>query len=661
MHLHHMGRTGENLRNRWWRGFAAAFGAIALWGAPGSPPAEARDIFSGLFSPLFGPGYNRSYRDNSGAQGQDTAAGPQDITVIQTALAELGYNTGDADGQSGQKMRDAILLWQRDNGRDPTGTLTPDQASELMTGQAMRRYDAALEKEPQNSDAHVGRGVALILRGELDRARKDFQDAVEADPSNADAYYGQGFLRAAAGEAIGALELYHKAVDLLKERQQRQLEQQQREQQDQLQKRQEQEQQELEKQQQRRLQYTNQQAQPQVLQQQEQQLQDLQKRQEQEREDLSRRQRQQEQQQRQALPPGSYASLYNDVGWLYAGLGRYDEAMPFVDRAIELNPNNAIAYSNRCWIRLQSGDASAAMSDCNLAVGRLNGASASVRAVAFARRSLVFNALGQKTMASRDAARAVAENPLSLVGLLARAQARDASGDQFGASSDYRLVQIFASPAADKSFYHRKLLEIAGQQLARIGPHPELNPANLRPSDLFMGDNNKFFLCVEGGREQCILSQVNMVLGRGTPEDNKRVNDIITRLHGLKGLQASAVKAGLNAFSVVIVKAEGVQAIQAGETGNLSSFITGERKLNQGMEIPKSVLTAEARELATHEGIATGLEGFLAPEAKDMPRAPKLVVRAAAVAAAMYGGYNIYENMAAFSNLLRTKAGPAKS
>ena len=632
---------------------------MALCCPSGSPPAEARDIFSGIFQPIFGPSYNRSYRDNSSQQGQDAAQVPTDMSVIQAALAELGYNTGDTDGQSGQKTRDAILLWQRDNGRDPTGTLTPDQASELMTGQAMRRYDEAIAKEPQNSDAHLGRGVALILRGELDKARKDFQDAVEADPGNAEAYYGQGFLRAAAGEALGALELYNKAVELLKDRQQQQRERQQQEQQDQLQQRHQQEQQELEKQQQRRLQYVNQQAQPQVLQQQEQQLQELQARQERERDDLQRRQRQQNQ--REELPPGSYASLYNDVGWLYAGLGRYDDALPYVDRAIELNPSNAIAYSNRCWIKLQTGDTSTAMSDCNLAAGRLNNASASVRAVAFARRSMVFSALGQKTMASRDAARAVSENPLSLVGLLARAQARDAMGDQFGASSDYKLVQIFASPAADKSFYHRKLLEIAGQRLARIGPSPGLNPANLRPSDLFMGDNSKYFLCVAGEREQCILSQVNLVLGRGTPEDGKRVNDIISRLHGLKGLPGPAVKAGLAAFSVVIMKAEGVRAIEAGETANLASFITGERKLNQGMEIPKSVLTAEARELATHEGIATGLEGFLAPEAKDMPRAPKLVVRAAAVAAAMFGGYNIYENIAAFSNLLRTKAAPAKS
>ena len=627
---------------------------LALCGPQGSCPAEARDFLSGLFDLPFGDEGGRSSRGYSAPQGQDVAA-------VQNVLTELGYNTGEADGQSGQKSRDAILLWQRDNGREPTGTLTPDQAAELMTGQAIRRYDAAIQAEPRNSEARVGRGAALILRGDLDKARKDFQDAVEADPDNAEAYYGQGFLHAAAGDATDALELYKKAVELLKQRQQQQREQQQQQQVVQLQQRHQQEQQQLERQQQRQLQYTQQQAQPQVLQRQEQQRQDLQKQQEQELQDLRRRQ-QQQQPSRQDLPAGSHASLYNDLGWLYSGLGRYEEAAPYIDRALELNPNSAIAYSNRCWIRLQSGDVRTALSDCNLAAGRLDGVSASVRGAVLARRSLVFQALGQTALASSDAARAVSENPLSLVGFLARAQAKEALGDKFGASSDCQLVQIIASPFAGKSFYHQRLLDIAGQQLARIGPQAEPDPKQFQPGDLFMGGNNrKFFLCLAGGREQCVLSQVNMVLGRATADDGKRVNEVISRLNGLRGLPGPAVKAGLTAFSVVMVKAEGVQAIQAGKTDTLASFIAGERRLNLGMEIPKTVLTADAKALAALEGMATGLEGFLALGAKDAPGAPRLVVSAAAAVAALYGGYNINENMAAFSNLLRAKGAPVKS
>lgn len=87
----------------------------------------------------------------------------------------------------------------------------------------------------------------------------------------------------------------------------------------------------------------------------------------------------------------------------------------------------------------------------------------------------------------------------------------------------------------------------------------------------------------------------------------------------------------------------------------------GESKLNLGLEIPKTVLTAEVGALVAQEGLAAGLEGFLAPAAKEIARAPRLVVRAGAVGAALYGGSNIYQNMAAFSNLLRAKVAPVKS
>ncbi len=643
---------------RWWIRFAAAVLIFAICGTVGLSPSEARDPISEFFDLPLGGGGRHSYQQNNASQ--DTAIGPQDMAAVQTALTELGYSIGEADGQSGQKTRDAILLWQRDNGREPTGNLTQDQAAELMTGQAIRSYGEVIGKEPENSEAHVGRGAVLILRGELDKAREDFRIAVESDPDNVDAYYSQGFLHAAAGEAIDALEHYQKAATLLKQRQQKQLEQQQEQQLQQLQERQQQEQQQLARRQQQQLQQTQQPQQQQVLLQQEQQLQQQQQQQEQQLQELRRQQ--QQQQQAQKLPGEAYASMYNDLGWLYAGLGRYEEAAPYIDRAIELNPSNGIAYSNRCWIRLQTGNTEAAMSDCNLAAGRLDGAPAYVRAVAYGRRSLVFNALGQKTLANRDATRAVSENPLSLIGLLARARAREALDDQFGASSDYQLIQIFTSSAASNSFYLRMLLDNARRRLEQIGPHVEPNPKGFQPSDLFMGDkNNKFFLCLTGDREQCILSQINKVTGRGTPDDGKRVNEVISRLHGLKGLPSPALKAGLSAISVVIVKAEGIQAIQAGETNNLAKFIVGESKLNLGLEIPKTVLTAEVGALVAQEGLAAGLEGFLAPAAKEIARAPRLVVRAGAVGAALYGGSNIYQNMAAFSNLLRAKVAPVKS
>ena len=92
------------MRTRWRSGLAAAVLTLALCGPQGSPSAEARDLLSGGFFDLpFGDGGGRSYREYNAPQGPDTIA-------IQTALTELGYNTGEADGQSGQKTERSAIF-----------------------------------------------------------------------------------------------------------------------------------------------------------------------------------------------------------------------------------------------------------------------------------------------------------------------------------------------------------------------------------------------------------------------------------------------------------------------------------------------------------------------------------------------------------------------
>ncbi len=104
-----------------------------------------------------------------------TPHGPQDMVAIQTVLTELGYSTGEADGQSGQKTRDAILLWQRDNGREPTGTLTQEQAAELMTGQAIRRYDEVIGRARKQRSA-CGPGRRADIAGGTRQSPQGFPE-----------------------------------------------------------------------------------------------------------------------------------------------------------------------------------------------------------------------------------------------------------------------------------------------------------------------------------------------------------------------------------------------------------------------------------------------------------------------------------------------------
>ena len=53
------------------------------------------------------------------------------IGLIQTGLAELGYDPGLVDGKMGEKTKQAIRDFQRDRSMTPTGTPTAELLSEL--------------------------------------------------------------------------------------------------------------------------------------------------------------------------------------------------------------------------------------------------------------------------------------------------------------------------------------------------------------------------------------------------------------------------------------------------------------------------------------------------------------------------------------------------
>jgi peptidoglycan hydrolase-like protein with peptidoglycan-binding domain len=52
---------------------------------------------------------------------------------VQEALRRLGYYRGPTDGIIGRLTRTAIHRFQQDIGAEPTGSLTADQASRLVS------------------------------------------------------------------------------------------------------------------------------------------------------------------------------------------------------------------------------------------------------------------------------------------------------------------------------------------------------------------------------------------------------------------------------------------------------------------------------------------------------------------------------------------------
>ncbi len=65
------------------------------------------------------------------------------VRDIQTMLTELGYDTGDADGWMGPDTGNAIIRFQNDNGRKPTGSLSMSLARALHEASGKGPFPAA--------------------------------------------------------------------------------------------------------------------------------------------------------------------------------------------------------------------------------------------------------------------------------------------------------------------------------------------------------------------------------------------------------------------------------------------------------------------------------------------------------------------------------------
>jgi tetratricopeptide (TPR) repeat protein/2-polyprenyl-3-methyl-5-hydroxy-6-metoxy-1,4-benzoquinol methylase len=80
--------------------------------------------------------------------------------------------------------------------------------------EAMARYDAALQADPQCARAHLNRGNILLARAQFDEARSAYQLAIGCDPHCAPAHFNLGTLHHRAGEFAHALRDYQLAIGL---------------------------------------------------------------------------------------------------------------------------------------------------------------------------------------------------------------------------------------------------------------------------------------------------------------------------------------------------------------------------------------------------------------------------------------------------------------
>ena len=80
--------------------------------------------------------------------------------------------------------------------------------------EAMARYDAAAQADPQFARAHLNRGNIFLARAQYDEARSAYQLAIACDPNYAAAYFNLGNLNYRSREFQRALDNYQVAINL---------------------------------------------------------------------------------------------------------------------------------------------------------------------------------------------------------------------------------------------------------------------------------------------------------------------------------------------------------------------------------------------------------------------------------------------------------------
>ena len=122
---------------------------------------------------------------------------PASFNVLQPSIIELTVPCGDA-------------LYSPDE--DPTrrwGGLLSDTFARYLEG-----VSASKKRNPQFSEAWLGKCLALGSQGEYDEAIKSFEEAIRLDPNNALAWNNKGIALGDQGKHDQAIEAFEKAIAL---------------------------------------------------------------------------------------------------------------------------------------------------------------------------------------------------------------------------------------------------------------------------------------------------------------------------------------------------------------------------------------------------------------------------------------------------------------
>ena len=143
------------------------------------------------------------------------------------------------------------------------------------------------------------------------------------------------------------------------------------------------------------------------------------------------------------------AEILNNRGLDYRDAGDYDRAVEYFTKAIELNPNYAIAYNNRGGVYSDKGDYDRALEDCNKAI-----ILKPEYAEPYSNRGSIYRDTGEVDLAINDYDMAIQLKPDSVEAHYNRGITYGEKGDHDRAIEDYtRAIEL--KPDLSKIYYNR--------------------------------------------------------------------------------------------------------------------------------------------------------------------------------------------------------------
>ena len=134
------------------------------------------------------------------------SSSPPLLSVSDVDIANL-MSQADAEAQSG-RLDEALAHYNTVLSMDvplPIASLACQNRGNIYYikgdyDRALRDYEQAIRLNPANAGAYINRGLSLAEHGDYEAALKDYDEAIRIDPSKYKAFYGRSFTQAQLGD-----------------------------------------------------------------------------------------------------------------------------------------------------------------------------------------------------------------------------------------------------------------------------------------------------------------------------------------------------------------------------------------------------------------------------------------------------------------------------